>query len=136
MRRFILALLVVAACGREKAPPADDTNPSRPLSPAMEILSPQKGDRWIEGTKHVIRWHTSGVATINLGAAMGGKDKGQMLIGAPASPDSLVWEIPVGFVTGFGPDSSADVRIRIEDSADPTRFADSDSFIIVGRSQP
>lgn len=133
MRRLALGLLVIAACAGEKAPPADDTNPAPPQSPAMEILSPRANDRWIEGTRQVIRWKTSGVATINLGAAVGGKDKGHMLVGAPALPDSLIWDIPVGFVTGFGPDSSTDVRMRLEDAADPSRFVESGRFTIVGQ---
>jgi hypothetical protein len=129
MKRFVLVALLFAACAREKTPPADDTNPP---PPAMEILSPRAGDRWAEGTKQVIRWRAIGITTINLGAAVGGKDKGHMLVGAPALPDSLVWEVPAGFVTGFGPDSSTNVRIRLEDAADPIRFVDSPPFTVVG----
>jgi hypothetical protein len=136
MRRSVIALLAVVGCAREKPPPADDANPASPLSPSLEILSPRAGDRWGEGTRQVIRWRTTGVAAINLGAAVGGKDKGHMLIGAPALPDSMIWAIPVGFVTGFGPDSSTEVRIRLEDATDPARFVDSDSFTIVGAARP
>jgi hypothetical protein len=132
MKRFVLVVLLLTGCAREKTPPAADTNLPPPPPPAMEIRSPRAGVRWIEGTTQVIRWRTTGVATINLGAALGGKDKGHMLVGAPALPDSLVWEIPAGFVTGFGPDSSADVRIRLEDAADPRRFVESPPFTIVG----
>ena len=90
----------------------------------------------MEGARQVIRWKTSGITTLDVGAAVGGKDKGHLAIGVPALLDSVVWQIPVGFVTGFGPDSATNVRIRLEDFADATRFADSDSFTIVGSARP
>ena len=132
MKRLVPVVLLLIGCAREKTPPAADANPPLPPPPALEILSPRAGVRWIEGSTQVIRWRANGVATINLGAAVGGKDKGHMLLGAPALPDSLVWEIPAGFVTGFGLDSAADVRIRLEDAADPRRFVESPPFTIVG----
>jgi hypothetical protein len=136
-RNALYLLLLAGACRQEKAPPAESGSAVQSsTTPTIEILSPRAGDRWAEGTRQVIRWRTSGIVTLDLSAAVGGKDKGHILIGAPAEPDSVVWEIPVGFVTGFGPDSATNVRIRLEDFADATRFADSDSFTIVGSVRP
>ena len=45
----------------------------------------------------------SATMRINLGVAMGGKVKGMILHDAPAAPGSIDWQVPVGFVTGFGP---------------------------------
>lgn len=71
---------------------------------------------------------------INLGAAVGGKDKGMLLTNAPAHPDSLRWAIPVGFVTGFGPSSSDQVRLRLENAADPQQWTEAGPFTITGVS--
>ena len=101
----------------------------------MQILSPRPGDRWAEGTDHVIRWRTSGIPAINLGAAVGDKDKGHLLLNVPSSTESLVWTIPVGFVTGFGPDSSNQVRLRLENATDPTQFVEAGPFTIL-RQEP
>jgi hypothetical protein len=129
-------LVIVGACSREKAPPGTARLDSAPApAAAMRILAPVAGERWVEGTTHVIRW-TASAPRINLGAAVGGKDKGHLLLDAPSMPDSLTWDVPVGFVTGFGPDSATDVRIRLEDAADPTRFVISDPFTITGNPQP
>jgi hypothetical protein len=135
MRRTALVLLgLAAACSREKAPPADDAGSISELPPAMEILSPRGGERWVEGSQQVIRWRTRGLSMINIGAAVGGKDKGHLLLSVSALPDSLVWEIPIGFVTGFGPDCATNVRIRLENAADPAQFVESEPFTITGEA--
>jgi hypothetical protein len=139
MRRLAMVLLGLAAgCTRDKPPPpaTGDTTLSAVAEPALTILSPQAQDRWTEGTRQVIRWRVTGISAINVGAAMGGKDKGHLVLNAPPEPDSLVWEIPVGFVTGFGLDSASDVRIRLENAADPTQFVDSEPFTILGKGRP
>lgn len=69
---------------------------------------------------------------INLGAAMGGKDKGLLLTGAAAAPDSLVWAIPAGFVTGFGVGSSDQIRLRMENARDPNQWTEAGPFTITG----
>ncbi len=64
--------------------------------------------------------------------AMGGKDKGMLLVGAPAQPDSLVWKIPVGFVTGFGVASSDQVRLRLEDADSAGYYVEASPFTVRG----
>jgi hypothetical protein len=138
MRRLALVLIGLAAgCSREKTPPPanEGTHPGGTDS-EMAILSPRGQDRWIEGTRQVIRWRTTGISAINIGAAMGGKDKGHLVLNASPETDSLVWEVPLGFVTGFGLDSTSDVRIRLENAEDPTQFVDSEPFTILGKGRP
>lgn len=93
------------------------------------------GDIWTEGESYTIRWRAAGIARVNVGLALGGKDKGHAALDLPASADSLRWRVPEGFVSGFGLDRSDDVRVRLEDARDPTRFADSPSFTIVATSR-
>ena len=68
---------------------------------AFAIIYPKSGDTLVEGRTYIIRWHAPDTMSINLGAAMGGHDKGLLLDHAPAKPDTLVWSIPVGYVTGL-----------------------------------
>lgn len=96
------------------------------------MLAPRAGDTLIEGSTYTIRWRVSGVPRINLGAVMGGKDKGHLLVDAPAVPDSLLWQVPVGFVTGFGISASSEVRLRLEDATDPSRYVEAGPFTIAG----
>jgi hypothetical protein len=39
----------------------------------------------------------------------------------------------VGFVTVLGIAASSDMRLRLEDAADPTRFVETGPFTITGR---
>ena len=113
------ALLLSAGCrGR----------PDRPLA----LLSPRAGDTLVEGETYVIRWSAPAGMRINLGAAMGGKDKGMLLVRAPAQPESLVWKIPVGFVTGFGVASSDQVRLRLENADSAGHYVEAGPFTVGG----
>jgi len=113
------ALLLSAGCrGR----------PDRPLA----LLAPRAGDTLVEGETYVIRWSAPAGMRINLGAAMGGKDKGMLLVRAPAQPESLVWKIPVGFVTGFGVASSDQVRLRLEDADSAGHYVEAGPFTVGG----
>jgi len=136
MRTFILLLFGLAACRsqeRQPAPPADTLPPEHAAyEPALGILSPLPGDTLVEGSVYVIRWRATGVPRINLGAAMGGHDKGYLLLDAPAAPDSLAWQVPAGFVTGFGVSASSDIRLRLEDAGDPNHYVEAGPFTIVG----
>jgi hypothetical protein len=107
----------------------DRSGPASPLA----VLQPASGDIWIEGSSYTIRWRSNGVARVSVGLAIGGKDKGHVAFDLPSSIDSLRWEIPVGFISGFGLQRSDDARVRIEDAGDPTQFADSPSFTIVAQ---
>ncbi len=102
----------------------------REASPLV-VLLPVGGDVWTEGKSYTIRWRTADVARVNVGFALGGKDKGHAALDLPASMDSLRWRVPAGFVSGFGLRRADNVRVRVEDAVDPTRFAESPSFSIV-----
>ena len=97
------------------------------------MVRPQAGEIWTEGETYTIRWRATDVGRVNVGFALGGKDKGHAALDLPASPDSLRWRVPNGFVSGFGLQRSEVVRVRVEDAQDPTRFADSPSFTIMAR---
>jgi hypothetical protein len=86
----------------------------------------------VEGETYVIRWSAPAGMRIDLGAAMGGKDKGMLLVGAPARPESLVWKIPIGFVTGFGVASSDQVRLRLEDADSAGHYVEAGPFTVRG----
>jgi hypothetical protein len=62
---------------------------------------------------------------------MGGKDKGYLLTNAPAGLDSLLWTVPLGFVTGFGPSSSR-VRLRLENADSTSQWVETEPFVITG----
>jgi hypothetical protein len=55
-----------------------------------------------------------------------------LLVGAPARPESLVWKVPVGFVTGFGVASSDQVRLRLEDADSAGRYVEAGPFAVRG----
>ena len=113
------------------APPAA----SQPDRIAFAITYPRTGDTLVEGHTYVIRWRAPDTMTINLGAAMGGHDKGLLLDHAPAAPDSLVWSIPNGYVTGFGPPSSDVMRLRLENAANPDQYTEAGPFTISGAAK-
>ena len=136
MRSFILLLIGLSGCRpaeKAPAPSRDSTPPANSTTPAaFVILSPKGSDTLTEGSTYVVRWNAPAGARINIGAVMGGKDKGHLLLDTPAVPDSFVWQIPVGFVTGFGIDASGNMRLRLEDAADPSHYFDTEPFTIVG----
>jgi hypothetical protein len=106
-----------------------DTLPYRIVSPAL-------GDEWHEGGTYVIRWIGPRSGGVNVSAAMGGKDRGHLAMRLPAGTDSLPWTVPEGFVTGFGPERSDAVRIRIESSDDPAVGVTSEPFTVRGPDHP
>jgi hypothetical protein len=97
----------------------------------LVVLRPAAGEIWREGHSYTIRWRAPNIVRVNVGFALGGKDKGHAVLDYPASADSLHWQVPHGFVSGFGLQRSDDARVRVEDARDPTQFADSPSFTIV-----
>lgn len=142
MVKVLLALLVLAACTggepREDNVALDtarvDTAPAATQdSASYRIVSPAAGAEWREGGTYVIRWSGAGAGAVNVSAAVGGKDKGHLAMALPAGTDTLVWTVPDGFVTGFGPASSDEVRIRVESAEDPRVGAESPPFTISGR---
>jgi hypothetical protein len=124
-----LMVVCVQACGHPSRSP---DQPDR--RPQLIVVSPRAGNVWTEGESYTIRWRATGIARVNVGLALGGKDKGHPALNLPASTDSLRWQVPEGFVSGFGLQRSDVVRVRVEDAGDPTRFADSPPFRIVARA--
>jgi len=94
--------------------------------------SPTRGDTLVEGRTYTIRWASVPGRRINLGAVMGGHDKGFLLTNGPAGLDSLVWTVPIGFVTGFGPSSSNQVRLRLENADSTDQWVQTGPFVITG----
>jgi hypothetical protein len=99
----------------------------------VRVLRPAAGEIWTEGQTYTIRWRATGIARVDVGMALGGKDKGHLALNLPGLVDSLRWLIPDGFVSGFGISSSDQVRVRVENAADPAQFADSPRFTIRAR---
>ena len=143
-RLGVLATIGILACS-PRAPEADPDRPAPGPGPAAvagdtaapdtlpyRIVSPAPGDEWREGGSYVIRWTSARGGAVNVAAAVGGKDRGHLAMRLPAGTDSLAWTVPAGFVTGFGPERSDAVRIRIEDAGDPAMGVTSEPFTIRG----
>ena len=114
-------LLLAVACHRAEQDSA-----------AFAFRTPSAGDTLVEGRTYTIRWVSTPPRRINLGAVMGGHDKGLLLAGAPAGLDSLVWTVPLGFVTGFGPSSSDQVRLRLENADSTDEWVETGRFVVRG----
>ena len=102
---LLATTVAIAACtaGPKPGETAAGDSATHAARLAFAITSPKAGDTLIEGKSYVVRWMAPDTFRINIGAAMGGKDKGMILNDSPTLPDSLIWTVPVGFVTGFGP---------------------------------
>jgi len=103
--------------------------------PFVELIAPNGGEVWIEGRTYDIRWRAKGVDEVLITVAVGGKDKGYLGEGKALDAQSgkFEWEIPVGFVTGFGVSQSERVRMLIHDAHDREVFdISNDYFAIVG----
>jgi hypothetical protein len=126
-------LLLTLACskGQERQSVPDSLGVSPPQG-TFAFLSPTAGDTLVEGRTYTIRWVSLPGKRINVGAVMGGKDKGFLLTNAPAGLDSLVWTVPVGFVTDFGPSSSNQVRLRLENADSSDQWVETGPFVITG----
>jgi hypothetical protein len=113
------------------------TKPHRDQVPtsSLVVLRPEAGEVWTEGESYTIRWRSAGIARVNVGLALGGKDKGHAASDLPGATDSLRWQVPFGFVSGFGLRRSNDVLVRVENAADPTQFADSPRFTVVAAQE-
>jgi hypothetical protein len=120
------------AHARDRAAPGAAATVRDSASPLL-VLRPAAGEIWTEGRTYTIRWRATGIARVDVGMALGGKDKGHVALNLPGSIDSLRWLIPDGFVSGFGISSSDQVRVRVENAADPAQFADSPRFTIRAR---
>lgn len=125
-------LLLALACRLDRSiPPAP---PAATPAPRFALLSPAAGDTLVEGRTYTIRWVAIPPRRIDIGAVMGGHDKGLLLSRAPSAPDSLIWTVPLGFVTGFGPASSDQIRLRMTNSDDVNEWVETGPFVIKGAS--
>ena len=127
-----LILLAVACTNGQERPSTSATSHAPPAREEFAFRSPAAGDTLVEGRTYTIRWVSVPARRIDLGAAMGGHDKGFLLTAAPAGLDSLVWTVPVGFVTGFGPSSSDQIRLRLENADSNAQWVETGPFVITG----
>jgi len=151
-RQFVaFATALLACCGRPDegsrsvgaATPPTPTATTATATPAttapssvpLAVRFPHAGDTLVEGRSYVIRWSAPAGMRVSLGLVMGGKDRGMLVVAAPAKPDSLVWQVPVGFVTGFGITSSDQVRLRLEDADSAARYVDAGPFTVTAGSE-
>jgi hypothetical protein len=91
---------------------------------------------WAEGKTYEITWESQGVDNVYIAVAVGGKDKGLLEQGGKSTIDAkkgkIAWNIPVGFITGFGVPRSDRVRIMIFDIKNSAISSVSDYFMIEG----
>src|ERR1041385_5934477 len=134
MLRSLPALLLALGCTHS---PDRGSSAERACSThAPAILFPSPGDTLVEGRTHTIRRGAAPGRPINLGAVMGGHDKGQLLTNASSGIDSLIWTVPIGFVTGFGVPSSDQMRLRLEYADSLDQWVETGPFIIIGARKP
>jgi hypothetical protein len=124
---FVVLALLLADCAKHAPAPAPAVTHTNP-----EFLAPQRGQVLVEGQSFTIRWQAPGWDSVNVAAVMGGKDRGHLAFSVPAATDTLAWQIPVGWVTGFGIVRADSVRLRLEDAGDPSQFVDSEPFTVRG----
>jgi hypothetical protein len=111
--------------------------PAAPLETAavglasIEILSPNGGEEWLEGSTHNIVWASSGVEKVDVAVASGGKPLEQIALGADATSGQLPWDIPIGLISNFGVAESDAMRVRISSSDDPSQYDENDDAFTV-----
>lgn len=106
------------------------------VTPVIKIITPHGGAVWTEGETYEIRWESQGIDAVYISVAVGGKDKGLLEENGNNTIDTrqgkIAWQIPIGFVTGFGISQSEQVRIMILDAHDNTIRDLSGYFTIEG----
>lgn len=107
------------------APPATASPP--PSEPSITVLSPNGGEKWMEGGSYAITWEASGIETVDLALATGGKDLGFIATDVDAELGGYAWEIPSGLISGFGVCWADAMRLRISDSTNPSRYDENDA---------
>ncbi|MFO7918892.1 MAG: hypothetical protein R6V13_12530 [Anaerolineae bacterium] len=100
--------------------------PSTSESP-IRVVSPIGGARWLEGETYNIVWKALNVQRVDIGVALGGKDRGFIATDVPASEGRYAWTIPTGFVSDFGIAESNAVRVRVSDSANSSVYDENDA---------
>jgi hypothetical protein len=135
-RRLRSLPLLLLALGCNNSPDRGSSAERVPSKHTTAFLFPSTGDTLVEGRTYTIRWVSAPGRPINLGAVMGGHDKGQLLANASSGIDSLVWTVPIGFVTGFGVSSSDQMRLRLEYADSLDQWVETGPFIITGAPKP
>jgi len=92
---------------------------------SIEVIEPNGGEVWLEGSTHAIRWRSSGVAKVTVEAASGGKPW-IIAVDVDATAGRLPWEIPVGLISNFGVAASDAMRVRVSSSAEPHLYDEND----------
>mgnify|MGYP006299866167 CR=1 FL=1 len=87
----------------------------KPPRRTLELMHPNGNEAWIEGETYKMRWRSTGVDTINIAVAAGGKDLGHVAFDVDAETGEYEWTIPQGFISDFGASASDAMRIRIYD---------------------
>lgn len=131
---LVISLVASSDCSHPpaRAPVSAQDTVATPARVAFAITSPKAGDTLIEGHTYVVRWMAPDTMRINLGVAMGGKDRGMLVNDVTAAPDSLVWTVPDKYVTGFGPASSDQMRLRMENTRNAEQWTEMGPFTIMG----
>lgn len=93
---------------------------------SIEVTEPDGSDVWLEGSSHTIVWRSSGVQTVDVEVASGGKPLGYLALGVEAAAGELTWDIPVGLITNFGVSRSDAMRVRVSSSNNPNLFDEND----------
>lgn len=96
-----------------------------PVEPSIEVITPNGGEVWLEGTTHTIVWDSSGVEQVDVEAASGGKPW-VVAVEVDAGSGQLPWQIPVGLISNFGVASSDAMHVRIFSSDDPDLYDEND----------
>jgi hypothetical protein len=127
------AISIGSALAAPANPSATSTSASRPF---IKLISPHGGEVWAEGKTYEITWESRGVDNVYISVAVGGKDKGLLEERGKSTIDAkkgmIAWNIPVGFITGFGISKSDRVRIMVFDIKNSAISSVSDYFMIEG----
>jgi hypothetical protein len=94
---------------------------------SIEVVSPNGGEEWQEGSANDIVWRSSGVEEVDIEVASGGKPLGYVARAVDAAVGQYRWEIPVGLVSNFGVASSDAMRVRVYSGDDPGLYDEGDN---------
>ena len=108
----------------ETSPPTL-TPTEAPEEASIEIIEPNGGEAWLEGSTHPIIWRSSGVDRVDVEAASGGK-AWVVALGVDADSEGLAWEIPVGLISNFGVARSDAMGVRVYSSDNPELYDEND----------
>ncbi len=82
------------------------------VSAKEKIISPAKNDVWIEGKSYTIKWKGFKNGLLCISILVGGKDKGIInSCNTPADKGFYKWQIPTGFISGFGISKDSMVKV-------------------------